>query len=105
MAALVFAPSFHYFLARERHFYTLFKRVFGRGSKAWEWGLIHRKARVKLRGGVPLGTARTRFCCLRDNDKVVSEHLLDIPRRVYTPELDSVLKHGSTLFRSVSNLI
>ena len=88
MAALVFAPSFRYFLARERHFYTLFKRFFGRGSKAWEWRLIHRMARVKLRGGVPLGTARTRFC-LRENDKVVSGYLLDIPRRVYTPELDS----------------
>lgn len=72
MAALMFAPSFRYFLARERHFYTLFKLFLGRGSRAWEWGLIHQKARVKLRSGVPLGTARTRFC-MRENHKVVSD--------------------------------
>lgn len=52
--------------------------------------LIHQTERVKLRGGVPLSTARTRFC-MHENDKAVAEHLPCILRCVYIPESDPLV--------------
>lgn len=75
-----------FFLARERHFYTLSKVFLGRGSKAWEWGPERIRRELSYEEACLSSTARTRFS-MHEKYTVVSERQLCILLSVCKPPL------------------